>query len=207
MLVSECLLFVETKIKERGSSSGTELKALTSKQVKRGPKCYHWGRNGHIKWYCRLLHEDTKENYKKYSKKKAFFSKKKCKASPVVLIDCVGFLTHHTLMSNVGKNNWIVDSGATCHICHDVRSFINLKKLETAEEITLSDGYSVEALRIGSIKLNVSVPDRNYQNTDCMRHYMFPNCLTTYWVHWRLQNLINHVYSLTQAVKLLMIKE
>ena len=53
--------------------------------------------------------------------------------------NCVGLLTHHTLTSNIGKNYWIVDSGATCHMCYDTRSFINLKRLETAEEITLGD--------------------------------------------------------------------
>ena len=77
VLVSERLLLAETKIKERGSGSGTELKAMTSKQVKRGPKYYLCERNGHVKRDCRLLHEDTKENYKKYLKKNAFFSKKK----------------------------------------------------------------------------------------------------------------------------------
>ena len=73
-LVTERLLFEETKIKERDSISGTELKGMTSKQVKRRTKCYHCGRNGYVKWDHRLPHEDTKENYKKYSKKKAFFS-------------------------------------------------------------------------------------------------------------------------------------
>ena len=44
---------------------------------------------------------------------------------------------------------------------HDVRSFINLKRLETAEEVILGDGYSVEALRIGTI-VRLSFPGRNY---------------------------------------------
>ena len=61
-LVTEHLLFEDSQIKERDLGSGTELKAMTLKQVKRGPKCYYCGRNGHIKWDCRLLHEDTKEN-------------------------------------------------------------------------------------------------------------------------------------------------
>ena len=135
---------------------------MTSKQVKRGPKSYHCGRNSHIKQDCEILHEDTKENYKKHSKKKAFFSKKVQSKSSGSEKDCVGLLTHHALISNVGKNNWIVNSRATCHMCHDARSFINLKRLEIAEEITLGDGYSVEALGIGTIELNVSVPGRNY---------------------------------------------
>ena len=35
------------------------------------------------------------------------------------------------------------------------------KRSDRAEKITLGDGYSVEALGIGTIELNVSVPGRN----------------------------------------------
>ena len=126
-LVNERLLFEETKIKERDFDSATELKAMTSKQVKRGPKCYHCGRNDHINGTVDYCMKTQKKIIRSTQRRKPSSVKKMYKASPVVLIDYVGFLTHHALTSNVGKNNWIVESGATCHMSHDARNFVNLK--------------------------------------------------------------------------------
>ena len=53
--------------------------------------------------------------------------------------------------------------GATCHRCHDINKFINMKKLEKAEDITLGDGHSVKAFGIGTIDLNVKVSDEKQQ--------------------------------------------
>ena len=37
-------------------------------------------------------------------------------------------------------NNWIVDSGATSHVCNDERSFVKLHNLEGPRSVTLGDG-------------------------------------------------------------------
>ena len=69
-----------------------------------------------MKRACRLLNEDTKENSRmNYSKKKAFFTRKRQGDSNVSEANSViGLVTHHVLLTNIGKNDWIVDSGATC---------------------------------------------------------------------------------------------
>ena len=42
------------------------------------------------------------------------------------------------------KGAWIVDSGATSHMCNDELSFTELKLLQTPQVVTLGDGRSLE---------------------------------------------------------------
>ena len=58
-------------------TGGAESKAMTSKHHinKKGPKCFHWGKFGHLKRNCRLLGEDSKESIKKgLSKEESFLN-------------------------------------------------------------------------------------------------------------------------------------
>ena len=76
----------------------------------------------------------------------------------------VGLFAHHALTTNNNeKSSWIVDSGATCHMCRDIDKFINMKKLDKAEDITLGDGHSVKAFGIGTVDLYVKVSDEKQQ--------------------------------------------
>ena len=60
-------------------------------------------------------------------------------------------------------------------MCHDVRKFINFKKLEITEEITHGDGFVVEALGTGTIELNISVSDRKHQKCRLYETLFFLN--------------------------------
>ena len=148
-------------------TGGAESKAMTSKYHinKKGPKCFHCGKFGHLKRNCRLLGEDSKESVKRdYPKKKAFLTKKTKVEPSCSKNEHVGLFAHPTLTTNNNeKSSWIVDSGATCHMCHDIDKFINMKKLDKAEDITLSDGHSVKAFGIGTVDLNVRVSDEKQQ--------------------------------------------
>lgn len=114
--------------------------------------------------------------------KRNFLFTKKTQGESSNSSDCVvGLLTHHALLSKDKRSNWIVDSGATCHMCHDVEKFINFRKLDVAEEITLGDGFSVETLGTGTIELNVIIYQMgNTKNAGYMILYMFLKCLTIY---------------------------
>jgi hypothetical protein len=57
---------------------------------------------------------------------------------------------------------WIIESGATCHICCN-RTFIDkLKDLEVPQAVTLGDGRSIEATRHGTVSLNMKQSKGKY---------------------------------------------
>ena len=41
------------------------------------------------------------------------------------------------------KDDWIVDLGATCHMCNDRSMFMSLKQVGPNEKVTLGDGNSL----------------------------------------------------------------
>ena len=148
-------------------TGGAESKAISKHHInKKGPKYFHCGKFGHLKRNCRLLGEDSKESVKRdYPKKKAFLTKKtKVEPSCSKNEHVIGLFAHHALTTNNNeKSSWIVDSGAIRHMCHDIDKFINMKKLDKPEVITLGDGHSVKAFRIGTVDLNVRVSDEKQQ--------------------------------------------
>ena len=161
-LITEQLLYEENKMREK-QTGGAESKAMTSKHHinKKGPKCFHCCKFGHLKRNCHLLREDSKESLKRdYLKMKAFLMKKTKVEPSCSKNKHVGLFAHHPLTTNnYEKSSWIVDSGATCYMCHDIDKFINMKKLDKAEDITLGDGHSVKVFGIETVDLNVKVSD------------------------------------------------
>ena len=113
----------------------------------------------------------------------------------------VGLFAHHALTTNNNeKSSWIVDSGAICHMCHDIDKFINMKKLDKAEDIILGDGHSVKAFGIRTVDLNVRASDEKQQRLDYLRHYMFRNYLTICLVYLRLPDQENRLHSQSHVV-------
>ena len=181
-LVTEQLLYKETKIREK-ETGGTESKAKMTKHLinKRGPKCFNFRKNGLMKHDCQLLRKDSKESLKKKLPKRESSLLIKCQRTLIIQknehID--GLFAYFALLINNERSSWSVDSGVTCHMCHDVNKFINFKKLDVVEDVILGDGHSVDALEIGTVELNVC-PTGNNKDADCMKHYMFPNYPTIY---------------------------
>ena len=54
---------------------------------------------------------------------------------------------------------WIVDSGATCHICNDEQMFVELKYFRRSQTVILGDGHQLEATAGGVIELRLVLPD------------------------------------------------
>ena len=57
---------------------------------------------------------------------------------------------------NSPMNDWIVDSGATCHMCNDDKLFVELRSLKKPLEVTLGDGCAVEATGQGTVVLEMA---------------------------------------------------
>ena len=67
--------------------------------------------------------------------------------------------TQSLATSTVSRCDWIVDSGATCHMSDDKAQFVDLRPLPTSQEVTLGDGHTLEATAEGTVLLETLLPD------------------------------------------------
>ena len=57
----------------------------------------------------------------------------------------------------VQSDQWIVDSGATCHMCNDKGLFDDFSDLPQAQDVTLGDGHNLKAVGRGSVTLELEL--------------------------------------------------
>ena len=71
----------------------------------------------------------------------------------------VGLVTGQLLSATTSNEvgSWIVDSGATSHLCNDKSMFTVFDSLENPQEIVLGDGHTLDAVGIGDVVLNLVV--------------------------------------------------
>ena len=160
-IVMERLLHEESKHKYNETNESLEnLKAMTGKHqsIQRGPKCYHCGKLEHIK-NCYDWRKDNEKamnkNGKKNSWQKAYTARKETEDESEEE-EIVGLVAKRGLKTEDVMIDWIIDSGATCHMCNDESLFMKIENLETPQEITLGDGYWVKAVAKGTIELSTN---------------------------------------------------
>ena len=107
------------------------------------------------------------------------------KSSPAIVDgqnESIGLVACHALSAGAGRyDSWIVDSGATCHMCNDKRLFVELHNLDKPQEVALRDGHDVEAIGRGVVVLETKLPSGRTRK--CKLHemlYMCLSCHTTY---------------------------
>ena len=61
---------------------------------------------------------------------------------------------NYCLFSALRTNNWIIDSGASDHMCSSLSYFHTYKELHIDNQITIPDGTKLKVTHIGNIKLN-----------------------------------------------------
>ena len=156
-VVTEGLLHEETKRKDK-ETNHSDVKAMTSKHrsSKRGLRCYYCGKYGHIKQECLELSKHSgkvdasKFKKKPWLKQRAYAAEKDSEDE-----DVLGLVVEHALIMSSAVSDWIIDSGSNCHMCNNEDLFVSISKLEKPQEITLGDGYSVEATGKGTVQLNL----------------------------------------------------
>lgn len=155
-VATECLLHHEKKMKNRPDAGDEEAMAARHQQVlNKGPRCYHCKKFGHIKHNC--------------DKFKSFLEKKSAKQSVCNVAtaededssgsESVGLVVRHALAacSSESHNKWIIDSGATCHMCNCRDTSTNLDVLTQPVEVTLGDGYALKAEGKGRVTIKTKL--------------------------------------------------
>ena len=140
----------EQRQKDRGTSSEEKKVLLASRShsdqkgarpttaSKRDVTCYYCNKKGHFKRECRKLARDLKT--REQSK-----TERGCPAST----DLDGMLVAGidlALSAKAGHDNWIVDSGATCHMSNNENLFAELRHMAHRKEVKLGDGHQVVAI-------------------------------------------------------------
>ena len=75
--------------------------------------------------------------------------------------DSVGLIAGHALSvssSSETSSTWIINSGATCHMCLDSTQFATLHQLEDPIDIVLGDGRALVAVGKGEVVLDMVLP-------------------------------------------------
>ena len=71
--------------------------------------------------------------------------------------DEVGLVFQHALSADVANKQahteWIIDSGDTCHVCHDRSLFTELQNLKKPLDIILGDGRTLKVTGCGTVIL------------------------------------------------------
>ena len=155
-------------------SAHDEEKALLThgRRKTAGIRCHHCGKPGHIKRFCFALKQKGFEEKPRnpnaqmrserlcYKCNKPGHLMKDCKADKVnalvanVLIDDVAYVgTHHT--GSFNDATWIIDSGASHHMCYEKSVFKEMKELATPKRILLGNGQLTYATHIGSVELDL----------------------------------------------------
>ena len=150
-VVTERLLHEERKQKEK-DSQGSSSKALSVS--KRGVvKCYHCGKPGHLKKNCRFLSNDGWKN-----KKTSQPALNKASVGRHSEGECDALVVEHVLQASA-MGNWVVDSGATCHMCYDEKLFSEIHPSEKEIDVALGDGHTLQATGQGTVPLLMNLPD------------------------------------------------
>lgn len=158
-VVTERILHQERKSNDRGGASATGEGALTSRGFSRQKskvKCHHCGKLGHIKKFCRKL---KAEKEKSEGSEKAAVSavKEDSDSESSVLISVADQAL--SVSSPNEQCAWIVDSGATSHMCRDKKSFSVLYQLEDPIDVVLGDGRTLSATGRGNVELDMVLPN------------------------------------------------
>jgi len=169
-VVRERLLHEETKRKSKSSQHSQE-EALTA-SYKRRLRCHFCNKPGHFKRDCEefaKLKGQTRPVQVKKRTKMGAFKVTITEDNDSTDSESTGLVVQHALSSEVNAHDrWILDSGATCHMCNQETLFSCYQALKTPLNVVLGDGRSLQAIGKGSVELEMKL--YNGKTKSCTLH-------------------------------------
>ena len=144
--MTERLLREEQKLKGKETAEGSGRIFLTNDHSRRKLfTCHFCKKPGHYMRNCR-----------KFAQAQAGKKDKHQNREQPSLQDAM--LITHALVAK-STNDWIVDSGATCHMCNDQTAFSKMEELVSSDKATLGDGSSLKVMGEGTVNTEMILPD------------------------------------------------
>ena len=157
-VVTERLLHEERKMNDRDGSSNDTTKAMAvHSRSKKSIKCYYCGKLGHFRRNCRTRLADER---KTTSSQEQPTQKTDSNATAISSINEDDALVASHALTASTASKWIIDSGATCHMCSDRSFFTTFQSLKQPQEVTLGDGHELKGTGQGTVALKVNLPDK-----------------------------------------------
>ena len=174
-VVTERLLHEEAKLTSRPSHTSQEGALVTSKS-KKSFRCHYCNKPGHFKKDCEELaakmkgqSKPTMPGKKKKTRMGAFKVTITAEDESGSESEGTGLVVQYVLSAaSKSSNQWIVDSGATSHMCNDESIFTNFRPLSPSLHVTLGDGRSLQATGQGNVVLKMNLPHDRIEN--CILH-------------------------------------
>ncbi len=168
-VVTERLLYEESKMRSRTAETSQE-EALIGRSKRFPFRCHYCHKPGHMKKDC--------SEYAKVKGHVLSSRDKKGKTGAVFKVtistdnsdsESTGLVVQHALSADAHcQDRWILDSGATCHMCNCEHHFVRLQQLSSPLSITLGDGGSVQAQGRGEVILKMKLPHGKIE--ECTLH-------------------------------------
>ena len=167
-VVTEKLLNEEVKQKSKPStrdSHGALVRKASSSSEKRVISCYECGKTGHIRRNCRVFLKKKKE---------AEVKPKAAVAEADATESCGLIATATTVCAAELPHAWIMDSGATKHMCCNKDLFSELIEIRGASEIKVGDGRCLQTAGIGKVSLKIKLPGNKLSSFELVNVLFVP---------------------------------
>ena len=94
----------------------------------------------------------------------------KCNSSSVSECNEIGLVMCQVLsaVDSSEAASWIVNFAATCHMCNDRRSFIEIHTMKKPQDVMLGEGHALSAIKAGDVTLELVL--RNGKTKCCRLH-------------------------------------
>lgn len=169
-MVTERLLHEEQKLCNQtvGVSHGEQL--LVGKFNSKSFLCYNCGKPGHYKRNCRELlkrqsHSNnfhSSEKFRKRSQLNQAYVESNNNHSDG---ESSGFVAHQLLnVINSDKYEWVIDSGASRHMCNNSDLFSDTVFFDTPQKVILGDNHTIYATAKGTVLLEMQLPNNNVRS-------------------------------------------